>query len=310
METKNNALVIGRFQLVGNHHADLLEQIVEYHHEKEKMNVLNIGVGVANTIDMNNVFSATECLGMIKPLAEKAAKKMNIPTRYRLIDDINDPPNYERHVREIFGFDLRKERVTLFSSNQYTTQCFENYPGYTVVIADERIGQHSTDLRKLVLNGQSIDQYIPDQVSRFLEEHNAKKRLEKSKYDNPAPTVDLVIEYKGKIVLIERSEPPYGVCLPGGHVEVGESCENAAIREGKEETGLDIRIKKLIGVYSDPGRDPRSHKISVAYSAKGYGTLCAGSDAKRTILATLDGLPPLVFDHKQILSDYARIKNE
>lgn len=310
MERKNNALVIGRFQIVGNHHADLLEQIVEYHYEKEKMNILNIGVGVANNVDANNVFSATECLSMIKPLAEKAAKKMNIPTRYRLIDDINDPPNYEMHVREIFGFDLGKERVTLFSSNPYTNQCFENHPGYQVIMITERVKQHSTDLRRLVMNGESIERFAPENVTRFVEEHDAKRRLEKAKYDNPSPTVDLVIKYKGKLVLIERAEPPYGFCLPGGHVEIGESCEEAAIREGKEETGLDVKLQGLIGVYSDPRRDPRSHKISVAYSAKGYGTLCAGSDAKRTILTTLEDLPLLVFDHEQILSDYEKIDDK
>ena len=79
---------------------------------------------------------------------------------------------------------------------------------------------------------------------------------------NPAPTVDIVILAAGLgIVLVERKNPPPGWALPGGFVDYGESCEAAAVREAREETGLDVVLTGLVGVYSDPARDPRGHTM-------------------------------------------------
>ena len=301
---QNQALVIGRFQLVGNQHEDLFEQIVDYHYKKQPLSQLNVGIGIADRVDANNPFSGTECLEMIKPIAEKAANQIGVKTRYRLVNDINDPPNYASHISEIFGFDKRLDEVKLFSSNNYTTDCFIGKKGYEIIAIDERINQHSTELRKLLIDGKDISALVPEYIPQFLETHNAKKRIEKIKYDNPIPTVDVLINYNGGLVLIERLEPPYGLALPGGHVDLGESLENAAIREAKEETNLDIVLTRLVGVFSDPKRDPRGARLSVTYEAKGYGELKALSDAKRAFVVPYDDVPKMVFDHNQIV-DYA-----
>ena len=121
----------------------------------------------------------------------------------------------------------------------------------------------------------------------------------------PLLTIDAVIIYKRKIVLVRRKNPPFKhqFALPGGFVEIGETVEKAAIREAKEETGLDIEIIKLIGVYSDPNRDPRGHTVSICYLAKGSGNLKAGSDAKETGLFGLNEIPELAFNHNEIIEN-------
>jgi len=121
----------------------------------------------------------------------------------------------------------------------------------------------------------------------------------------PLLTVDALIIFEGKLVLIRRRNPPFKDCLalPGGFVEVGETVEAAVVREAKEETGLDIEIIKLLGVYSDPLRDPRGHTVSICYLAKGRGKLKAGSDAKDIGLFGLNEIPELAFDHNNIIEN-------
>ncbi len=110
------------------------------------------------------------------------------------------------------------------------------------------------------------------------------------------------------IVLIERKNPPVGLALPGGFVEVGESVEEAAVREMKEETGLDVSLSGLLGVYSDPERDPRFHVVSVVFIVDARGTPKAGSDAREVKVFKLEDIPldRLVFDHKKIILDFLR----
>lgn len=124
----------------------------------------------------------------------------------------------------------------------------------------------------------------------------------------PLLTVDALILYDNKIVLIKRLNPPFKdyFALPGGFVEVGETVENAVVREAKEETGLDIELIKLLGVYSDPLRDPRGHTVSMCYLAKGFGKLKAGSDAKDISLFGIDEIPKLAFDHNKIINNGKR----
>jgi 8-oxo-dGTP diphosphatase len=132
---------------------------------------------------------------------------------------------------------------------------------------------------------------------------------EVKQYRNPFPTVDIIIEVPGGIVLIERKNPPFGWALPGGFVDYGESLEEAAIREAKEETSLDVKDLRLLGCYSDPARDSRMHTISTVYAAAGEGTPQAADDAAYLKIFRLDELPEqLCFDHGRILGDYLRKK--
>jgi ADP-ribose pyrophosphatase YjhB (NUDIX family) len=125
------------------------------------------------------------------------------------------------------------------------------------------------------------------------------------KYRNPIPTVDIIIEISGGIVLIKRKNPPFGWAIPGGYIDYGESAEAAAIREAKEETGLDIENMRQFHSYSDPNRDPRHHTISVVFLASGTGKPKASDDAADIGIFNKNTLPQdLAFDHKNILDDY------
>lgn len=146
-------------------------------------------------------------------------------------------------------------------------------------------------------------------------------------------TVDIIIEnLKGdKIVLIERNDEPKGVAIPGGFVEPGESLAQAAVREAKEETGLDVELVEQFYAYSKPGRDPRGPVCSVVFIAKAIGMPKGGDDAKTAgwvdfeitsshyslripyryqPSGSWDIIPiaSLVFDHHEILRDYANYK--
>ncbi len=126
-----------------------------------------------------------------------------------------------------------------------------------------------------------------------------------SRYRNPFPTVDIIILIDQQVVLIERLNPPYGWALPGGFVDYGESLEEAAMREAREETGLNIENLRQFHAYSDPDRDPRQHNISVVFTADAHDQVKAGDDAKDVRLFSLNNLPaPLCFDHARILDDY------
>ena len=125
---------------------------------------------------------------------------------------------------------------------------------------------------------------------------------------NPFPTVDIIIEVGDKIVLVERKNPPYGWALPGGFVEYGESYEEAAVREAKEETGLDVKLLCQMHLYSRPDRDPRFHTASLVFIAKAEGEPKGGDDAARAKLFHVEQLPPLVFDHERIIKDYLKFK--
>jgi 8-oxo-dGTP diphosphatase len=129
------------------------------------------------------------------------------------------------------------------------------------------------------------------------------------KLRNPLLTVDIIIEIDGKIVLIERKNPPHGWALPGGFVDYGESIEKAAVREAAEETSLAVNLSDQFYTYSDPHRDPRHHSVSTVFIATAQGEPRGADDAKTARLFGEGDLPAAIaFDHRQILRDYFTLK--
>jgi 8-oxo-dGTP diphosphatase len=137
-----------------------------------------------------------------------------------------------------------------------------------------------------------------------------------TKYRNPIPTADVIIEMyredgEPAIVLVERKFQPPGWAIPGGFVEYGESMEEAAVREAKEETSLDVRLITQLHTYSSPDRDPRKHTVTTVFIGRAEGIPRAQDDAKNIGLFRREDIPePLAFDHRQILEDYYRWKRE
>lgn len=127
---------------------------------------------------------------------------------------------------------------------------------------------------------------------------------------SPFPTVDVIIEIDGRIVLVERRYPPRGFALPGGFVDPGEPLHRAAAREAKEETSLDVDLYEQFFTYSDPSRDTRRHTISTVFLARARERQVprAADDAADIGLFTEANLPQLAFDHAQILADYFTYK--
>lgn len=125
----------------------------------------------------------------------------------------------------------------------------------------------------------------------------------------PLLAVDGLLLHQGKLIAIKRKYFPFqgSYCLPGGMVEYGETVEEAVMREVEEETGLKTRVSFLVGVYSNPDRDPRGHVISLAFALEAVsGDLSSGTDAAQVALLDLEELPELGFDHSTILGDYLK----
>jgi len=157
------------------------------------------------------------------------------------------------------------------------------------------------------------------EITLCLEDDQALKVFEKNVYGyldhllntlslGPYVTVDVIIELKEGIILIERLNPPYGWALPGGFVDYGETLEEAVIREAKEETHMRLVNLRQFHTYSDPRRDPRFHTIGTVFIAWGRGTPCSGDDAKNLKVVPYRDLFKLdcAFDHKKIIVDYLK----
>ncbi len=127
--------------------------------------------------------------------------------------------------------------------------------------------------------------------------------------NHPWVTADGLVLVDGKLVLVVRRNPPFQgmFALPGGFVELGETTEQAVVREVREETGLETRVVRLVGVYSDPARDPRGHTVAVAYALERTGgALRAGDDARDIALVDADHLPLMAFDHARMVADWRK----
>jgi len=145
-----------------------------------------------------------------------------------------------------------------------------------------------------------------------VEEKCPQCRFVLRRYRNPTPTVDIIIEIPEQgLVLIQRANPPLGWALPGGYVDFGESLEDAARREAREETGLKVLLLGQLHTYSDPQRDPRQHNISTVFVAQAQGVPRAADDARSLAIFRAEDLPrELAFDHGQILADYLKVRSD
>lgn len=138
------------------------------------------------------------------------------------------------------------------------------------------------------------------------------KHVQEKLGPGPYVTVDIIIELKEGIILIERFNPPYGWALPGGFLDYGESLEEAARREAKEETAMDLIDLRQFHTYSKPGRDPRFHTVSTVFIARGKGKPKSGDDAKGLKVVAYKDLSgrEYAFDHKQVIKDYLKSSNK
>jgi 8-oxo-dGTP diphosphatase len=131
------------------------------------------------------------------------------------------------------------------------------------------------------------------------------------KYRNPKPTVDVIVEVPGGVVLIERRHEPLGWAIPGGFIDEGEPVEAAALREMAEELNLEVVLTELLYVYSDPRRDPRHHTLTTVFIGRPRNageSARAGDDAKEAKVFSPDAAPALAFDHAKVLADYVHFK--
>ena len=170
----------------------------------------------------------------------------------------------------------------------------------------KHLRQENTSLREIIfcLYDQEAFTVFNKGVLGYLEYVTTKLS------GGPYVTVDAIIELTEGIVIIKRSNPPFGWALPGGFVDYGESLEDAVKREAKEETNLDLSEIKQFHTYSDPKRDPRFHTVGTVFIAKAKGKPKAGDDAAGLKVATMQEILKMqfAFDHKKILEDYFKLK--
>ncbi len=173
------------------------------------------------------------------------------------------------------------------------------------IIAQE-VFKYTREIKKPTLERIVVYLYSSKALRDF--ERNFNKYLKymvKKTNQGPFLTVDGIIKFQTGIVMVKRSNPPFGWALPGGFVDYGESAEAAVAREIKEETNLDFVRFSQFKVYSERVRDPRFHTASVVFSGEGKGKLLAGSDAQSAKVFKLDNLPKeIAFDHRMVVHDY------
>lgn len=155
---------------------------------------------------------------------------------------------------------------------------------------------------------------LTDFAIELLEEfEDLKSEHCETVYKKPSLTVDGIIKKDERLLLIERKNPPFEgmYAIPGGFVEYGETVHEAVVREIEEETGLKTEIIELIGVYSDPERDPRGHTVSTVFHLNPVGgELKGGSDAVDARYFKIDDLPDLAFDHDKIIKDFLELSSD
>jgi 8-oxo-dGTP diphosphatase len=145
-------------------------------------------------------------------------------------------------------------------------------------------------------------------LAEFERSERSIEKASGTRYLKPSLTTDGILLVDSKLLLVKRKKDPFKgkYALPGGFVEYGEKVEDAVIREFREETGLEVAIGQLLGVYSAPGRDPRGHTVSVVFVLSHRGGMLADSDETHAEWFPIAKLPQMAFDHNQIVSDYRK----
>lgn len=183
----------------------------------------------------------------------------------------------------------------------------------TVEATREALARIRDDCGKKIAGGPETRCHLTEDGKALLDEYGSMRRRAEEQlsnaFRNPTPTADGIVLVDGKIVLVRRGrEPGKGkYALPGGFMEHGERAEECVVREVHEETGLRTEPLELVGVYSDPSRDPRGHILSMVFHLRVLGgELRAGDDAEGASLFDMDALPELAFDHDKIITDFLR----
>jgi len=145
-------------------------------------------------------------------------------------------------------------------------------------------------------------------LGEFESRISALAELRGRSYRQPNLTTDGILVVDGKILLVRRKNEPFkgSYALPGGFVEYGETVDDCVLREIEEETGLKTRVNRFLGVYSEPGRDPRGHTVSMVFVLSHEGGSLSDSDETHAEWFTMDRMPHLAFDHDAIVSDYLK----
>lgn len=307
-----SALLAGRYQPFHLGHLSVAEDILQ----EPDVDKLIIGIGSAQySHNEKNPFTADERERMIR-------RSLHPEKPYEMIkiDDTHDNSTWISHVEKSCpAFDI------VYTGNPLVKQLFEGR-GYEVRPPSLRYVISATDIRKMMMLGDEWKKHVPQGTVDVIDEIDGVRRVRETivKYPRPILVTDLVINYnnhpeKSGIVLIKRKDEPFinFWALPGGHFMPGkELIETAAVREAKEETSLCIERTSLnlLGVYSEPGRDPRGNYVSIAYYTTPYGVrrgvLKAGDDAKEIGVFNREELPRLAFDHNNMLDDYFRMRDE
>ncbi len=225
------------------------------------------------------------------------------------------PPSHEGQIRlairKIFrAANRRKAKTIAFPAMGYVRNQFPLIGSAKIMTQEvlKFLREHKTYLKEIIFCLPAPKEFKIFEKSVYgYVEHILYKLSE-----GPYVTVDAIIECKGGIVLIERSNPPYGLALPGGFVDCGESLEEAVCREAKEETNLTLTNLRQFHTYSKPDRDPRFHTIGTVFIARGKGTPKFGDDAKGLRVVARKDLMKFnyAFDHKEIIKDYLSARKQ